>query len=335
MRQGRGVANKSYILSNPEAAAEGIVAAAMKPPGRSIRGRPQPAAPPPPKKKKPPKNPTSTEPATAESLPATPSSASASAPPPKRATLSLNKVLARQQSQSSQSSPKTVLIYTPYTVNWSVLWRGKEVFSRVKSSDKFDFNTFSGEAIKKVLEKADAKGYKTVLQLATAVITCSGNQANIASECGNLEQWDDVNSVAKTWLKEKRKGVTVKILHKYDRKEESSDGESSTSSTPASPPKKKYKALKDKYRFSSDNPSSTETSSSEDSDSDSGLKRKKKRKDKNKKKKTKKSMSTSAKQKEFYRRVEELDRKKGRFGHDLIKRWFYDSAACGNKNHYY
>ena len=234
MRQGRGVTNKSYILSNPEAAAEGIVAAAIKPPRRSTRRRPQPAdkqAPLPPPKK-PPKKPTSTEPATAESLPATPSSASASAPPPKRAALSLNEVLARQQSQSSQSSPKTVPIYTPYTVNWSVLWRGKEVFSGVKSSDKFDFDTFSGEAIKKVSEKADTKGYKTVLQLATAVITCSGNQANMASECGNLEQWDNINSVAKTWLEDKRKGVTVKILHKYDQKEESSDSESSTSSTP-------------------------------------------------------------------------------------------------------
>ena len=40
MRQGLGVANKSYILRDPEAAAEAIFAAAMRPPGRSSRGRP-------------------------------------------------------------------------------------------------------------------------------------------------------------------------------------------------------------------------------------------------------------------------------------------------------
>jgi hypothetical protein len=55
-------------------------------------------------------------------------------------------------------------------------------------------------------------------------------------------------------LRIKKKGVAVKILHKYDRKEASSDSESSASSTPMSPPKKKRKAQKEKYHFSSNVP---------------------------------------------------------------------------------
>ena len=49
------------------------------------------------------------------------------------------------------------------------------MFSGIKSSDRFNFNTFSGNSIRKVSNKADKKGYKTVLQQATAVITYSGN----------------------------------------------------------------------------------------------------------------------------------------------------------------
>ena len=120
MRQGLGVANKSYILRGPEAAAEAIFAAAMRPPGWSSGGRPQPPAeqalppPPPLKKKKPPrKKPISTESASAESSVATPT------PTPMRPP-TLNEVF-EKQARKQQSSPKIVPILPPYTVNWSVL----------------------------------------------------------------------------------------------------------------------------------------------------------------------------------------------------------------------
>ena len=47
----RGIARRSYILDNPDAAAEAIFNAAIRPPGRSSLGRPLPAelaTPPPP-----------------------------------------------------------------------------------------------------------------------------------------------------------------------------------------------------------------------------------------------------------------------------------------------
>ena len=340
MRQGLGVANKSYILRDPEAAAEAIVAAAMRPPGRSSRGRPQPPAeqapPPPPlpkKKKPPPKKPISTESTSAESSVATSTPTPAPMRPP-----TLSEVF-EKQARKQQSSPKIVPIPPPYTVNWSVLWRGKEVFSGVKSSDRFDFDTFSGDSIRKVSNKADEKGYKTVLQQATAVITCSGNQASITSQCGDSQEWDNVDGVAKTWLEDKRKGVTVKILHTYDRKEASSENKSSSSSPiPTSPLKKKRKGRLDKYTFSSDDDSSSAdtSSSTESNNSDSSSdKKKKQKKQKDKKKKKMKGTSTTAKQKEFYRRTKELDKKNGRFRHQLMKRWRCDSASYSNKNHYY
>ena len=37
------------------------------------------------------------------------------------------------------------------------------MFSSMKSSDRFNFNTFSGNSIKKVSNKANKKGYKIVL----------------------------------------------------------------------------------------------------------------------------------------------------------------------------
>ena len=255
MKPRHGVARRSYILDNPDAAAEAIFNAAMRPPERSSR-RPPPAelAAPPPPRKKPPRRPLSTTSTTAESLLATPqpnasASTAASASSAKPQAPSINEVLARQQ---SQLSPKPII--PPYTVSWSVLWRGKEVFSGVKSSEQFDYDTFSGDSIIKVSRKADNKGYKTVLQHATAVVACSGNQANITVQCGDSDEWNDVSGVAKRWLEDKKKGVAVKILHKYDRKEASSDSESSASSTPMSPPKKKRKAQKEKYHFSSNVP---------------------------------------------------------------------------------
>ena len=138
------------------------------------------------------------------------------------------------------------------------------MFSGVKSSDKFDFDTFSSDSIRKVSQKADEKGYKTVLQQATAVNPCSGNQASMNSQCGDSQEWDNVDGVVKIWLEDRRKGVTVKILYIYDRKEASSENKSSSSSPiPTLPPKKKRKARLDKYTFSSDDDSSSiDTSSS-------------------------------------------------------------------------
>ena len=146
--------------------------------------------------------------------------------------------------------------------------------------------TPSAATIRKVSKKADEKGYKTVLQQATAAIACSGNQASMTSQCGDSQEWDDVDGVAKTWLEDKRKGVIVKILHIYDRKEASSENESSSSSPiPTSPLKKKRKARLDKYTFSSD----------DDSESSSDNKKKKQKKQKDKKKKKTKGISTTTK----------------------------------------
>ena len=335
MRQGLGIANKSYVIRDPEAAAEAIIAAAMRPPRRSTRGRPQPPAeqaplppPPPPKKKHPPKKPISTESTSAESSVVT------TLAPIRPPTLS---EVFEKQARKQQASPKIVPILPPYIVNWSVLWRGKEVFSGVKSSDKFDFDTFSGNSIRKVSKKADEKGYKIVLQQATAVITCSGNQASIILQCGNSQEQDNVDGVVKIWLEDKRKGVIVKILYIYNRKEASSENKSSSSPIPISLLKKKRKARLDKYTFSSNNDSSSIDTSSSTKSNDSNLSldnKKKQKKQKDKKKKKSKGISTTAKQKEYYRRIKELDKKKGRFRYQLMKRWRCDSATYSNKNHY-
>ena len=53
-----------------------------------------------------------------------------------------------------------------------------------------------------------------------------------------------------------------------------------------------------------------------------------------KKKKKTKEISTTTKQKEYYKRIKELDKKKGRFRYQLIRRWRYDSAIYNN-NYYY
>ena len=118
MRQGLGVANKSYILRDPEAVAEAIFAAAIRPPRRSSRGRPQPpieqARPLLPalkKKKPPPKKPISTESASAESSVATPTLTPAPMRPP-----TLSEVF-EKQARKQQSSLKIVPIPPPYTVN--------------------------------------------------------------------------------------------------------------------------------------------------------------------------------------------------------------------------
>ncbi|KAL2038063.1 hypothetical protein N7G274_009283 [Stereocaulon virgatum] len=131
----------------------------------------QPPPPPPPKKKHPPKKPISTESASAESLEVTPIPTLAPIQPP-----TLSEVF-EKQARKQRASLKVVPILPPYTFNWSVLWRGREVFSGVKSSDKFDFNTFSGDSMKKVYKKADEKGYKTVLQQSSRLAGYSTSQS--------------------------------------------------------------------------------------------------------------------------------------------------------------
>ena len=70
---------------------------------------------------------------------------------------------------------------------------------------KFDFETFNSLAIRKVAEKASKKGYTIIQQSALATISVGGNTKAMVGQCIDSTDWDNVASVTKKFIKEKRK----------------------------------------------------------------------------------------------------------------------------------
>ena len=218
-----------------------------------------------------------------------------------------------------------------YTISTSVLWKGKELRPAVMTSKEFDFQKFNAAVIQSVEKKANKKGYRTVLQKAIATLACAGNQRSIDTFCSDESEWRAVDGLARQWLEEKRKGVSIRITHTYGPKEDSSDSESS-SEEPPPPPSKKQKKNEISDEESSSNDSS-DSGFSTPSESDQRKKKKKQKKEKENEK-TLKSGSATARQIAHAKKANKLDKQLGFKGYQLMQRWECQKPGCPGRTHY-
>ena len=158
---------------------------------------------------------------------------SARKPPHKRGTVAAALIEASEQQQTSERRSEDVeneAIQQPpppqasYTIAWSVNWKGKEIWPGTCKSSDFSYQNFNASTVKKIDERAQKKGYRTILRNAIAIISCSGNMKAIESSCTGSDEWEQVRGLAESWLGEKRKGVTIRMQCIYDSKDESSEG---------------------------------------------------------------------------------------------------------------
>lgn len=211
-----------------------------------------------------------------------------------------------------------------YTISTNVMWKEKDLRPGCTTSTGFDFHQFNTEAIQAVDNKASKKGYRMILKSAIATLSCSSNQKSMASRCSDESEWKLVHTLAIQWLEEKRKGVTVRIVHTYGPKEDSSSSEQESSDE--APPAKKQKK---------NQPASDEDSSSNDS-SDSYFSTASESEAKKKKKKAKKPKSGSATAKQIHHAKEarKLEKKLGQEGHKIMKITACAKPGCPGRTHY-
>ena len=186
------------VLGNPQASADAIVEAAMAPPkGKKNSHKKQRADPkpkPPPKQKQPPQSPPRSE--SYEDIDSTRVPVDPFAYTP-NGLVRTPSIQTPSIQDPSESTPLPQKQRPPYTISWEIYWKGKLILPGTRLSDKFDFNKFTGDAIKEVTRKASSKGFNVVLQEGTAVISCSGNQPNVTALYKEPEDWNGAHEVAK------------------------------------------------------------------------------------------------------------------------------------------
>ncbi len=82
-----------------------------------------------------------------------------------------------------------------YTVSWNVFWKGKNIYSGIKTSDKFSYQNFNIIVIKKMKQKISAKKYNIVLQNSLITIKCVDTVADFISNIEDDEEWKMINEV--------------------------------------------------------------------------------------------------------------------------------------------
>ncbi len=110
-----------------------------------------------------------------------------------------------------------------YTVSWNVFWKRKNIYSNIKTSDKFSYQHFNIIIIKKMKQKINAKKYNTVLQNSLITIKCINTVADSISNIKNDKEWKIINEVIISWVREKCKNVAViiQLIWNTRQKEES------------------------------------------------------------------------------------------------------------------
>lgn len=205
-----------------------------------------------------------------------------------------------------------------------MLWKQKEIWPGISTSDEFNYHDFNATTVKKVEAKAQKKGYRTILQSAIATLTCHGPTKAIDAVCSEPEEWANICKLVGVWTKEKRNGVTVRISYIYDSKEQSSGGSSEESQ--AEPKAKKPRHQTDEDISDSDDIlDSSESTISTNSEPI-------KKKDKKDKKRVRNSTTAKQEKKALERRA--IEKQHGHHGHKLMKRWLCDSHQCQNRTHY-
>lgn len=167
-----------------------------------------------------------------------------------------------------------------------------------------------------------------------AIISCSGLSKDMLHECEDSDSWEKVCGLVAFWInEEKKKGVAVKISHKYDNKAEPPTESVSSSSEDEKTTAKKHSYSTDGDVFDSDASSAFSSLSSSSASTDSQAKTKKS--SRTKKKKTRKARnSVTAKQERKALERKAIEKRHGRYGHKLMKRWLCSTPSCQNESHH-
>lgn len=129
--------------------------------------------------------------------------------------LSLLFLQSRQQQTAAAAEAHETLSSTSalsfYTVSWNIFWKRKNIYSNIKTSDKFLYQYFNVVIIKKMKQKINAKRYNTVLQNSLITIKCIDTVADFISNIKDDEEWKIINEVVISWVQKKRKNIAVII----------------------------------------------------------------------------------------------------------------------------
>jgi len=125
----------------------------------------------------------------------------------------------QQQQQKHMKPPLRLQLYLPILLVGTFFGRERISIQAPKHriNSRQEFNAI---VIKKVEQKVSAKGYNTVLQSSLATIKCAGTAADSISNIEDDEEWEAINEVATSWIREKRKNVAVTIQLTWNARQE-------------------------------------------------------------------------------------------------------------------